>query len=69
MSANNSPWETLSGELIYENDWIRLDEYQVINPSGGDGIYGKVSFKNKAIGIIPVDDDLNTWLVGPVYGK
>ncbi len=64
MSENNSPWETLSGELIYENDWIRLDEYQVINPSGGDGIYGKVSFKNKAIGIIPVDDDLNTWLVG-----
>jgi len=36
----------------------------VINPKGGPGIYGKVHFRNKAIGIIPLDDDLNTWLVG-----
>ena len=36
----------------------------MINPKGGPGIYGKVHFRNKAIGIIPLDDDLNTWLVG-----
>jgi 8-oxo-dGTP pyrophosphatase MutT (NUDIX family) len=36
----------------------------VINPSGGRGIYGKVHFKNRAIGIIPIDKNLNTWLVG-----
>jgi len=59
-----NPWTTLSGEIKYENPWIRVTEYQVINPAGGKGIYGKVHFKNKAIGIIPVDKDLNTWLVG-----
>lgn len=59
-----NPWTTLSGEVKYENRWITVTEYQVINPSGGKGIYGKVHFKNKAIGIIPVDRDLNTWLVG-----
>ncbi|OEK03624.1 DNA mismatch repair protein MutT [Roseivirga sp. 4D4] len=64
MSENNNPWKTLRGELVYENQWIRLDEYQVINPSGGKGIYGKVSFYNKAIAIIPIDDEMNTWLVG-----
>lgn len=64
MSETNNPWKTLGGELVYENQWIRLDEYQVINPSGGRGIYGKVSFKGRAVGIIPVDQDLNTWLVG-----
>ena len=41
-----------------------MNEHEVINPKGGNGIYGKVHFKNKAIGIIPIDDDLNTWLVG-----
>ena len=59
-----NPWTTLSGEVQYDNPWITVTEFQVINPSGGQGIYGKVHFKNKAIGIIPIDKDLNTWLVG-----
>lgn len=59
-----NPWTTLSGDVKYDNPWIQVTEFQVINPSGGRGIYGKVHFKNKAIGIIPVDEHLNTWLVG-----
>jgi 8-oxo-dGTP pyrophosphatase MutT (NUDIX family) len=59
-----SPWTTLSGEEKYDNRWINVTEYQVINPGGGRGIYGKVHFKNKAIGVIPVDGEGNTWLVG-----
>ena len=64
MENAKNPWQKLSTQLIYENPWIRLDEDQVINPSGGRGIYGKVHFKNKAIGIIPLDEHQNTWLVG-----
>lgn len=60
----NNPWKTLSNQKVYENNWIRLEEHQVINPAGGNGIYGKVHFKNKAIGIIPLDTKGNTWLVG-----
>lgn len=59
-----NPWTTLSGEVKYDNPWITVTEFQVLNPSGGRGIYGKVHFKNKAIGIIALDKDLNTWLVG-----
>lgn len=59
-----NPWKTLSGELKYDNKWINVTEYQVINPGGGKGIYGKVHFKNRAIGIIPVDTNGDTWLVG-----
>lgn len=59
-----NPWTTLSGEVKYDNPWITVTEYQVINPSGGRGIYGKVHFKNKAIGVVAIDKDLNTWLVG-----
>jgi 8-oxo-dGTP pyrophosphatase MutT (NUDIX family) len=64
MREEENPWTTLSEKLIYENPWIRLDEHQVINPSGGKGIYGKVSFKGWAVGIIPIDENGNTWLVG-----
>lgn len=59
-----NPWTTLSAEVKYDNPWITVTEYQVLNPAGGKGIYGKVHFKNKAIGIIALDQDLNTWLVG-----
>jgi 8-oxo-dGTP pyrophosphatase MutT (NUDIX family) len=59
-----NPWTTLSGEQKYDNRWINVTEYQVLNPGGGKGIYGKIHFKNKAIGVIAVDAENNTWLVG-----
>jgi 8-oxo-dGTP pyrophosphatase MutT (NUDIX family) len=57
-------WQRLSSEVKYENPWIKVQEDQVINPAGGKGIYGKVHYKNIAIGIIPIDGEGNTWLVG-----
>ena len=64
MEKNGNPWQTISSETKYDNPWIEVVEHQVINPGGGEGIYGKVHFKNKAIGIIPIDEEGNTWLVG-----
>jgi 8-oxo-dGTP pyrophosphatase MutT (NUDIX family) len=57
-------WTTLSSQQKYDNAWIDVTEFQVLNPAGKPGIYGKVHFKNKAIGIIPIDENMNTWLVG-----
>ncbi len=59
-----NPWTTKKISLIYDNAWIKLEEHEVINPAGNDGIYGKVYFKNLAMAIIPIDKDLNTWLIG-----
>jgi 8-oxo-dGTP pyrophosphatase MutT (NUDIX family) len=61
---NKNPWKTLSSKKIYDNPWISLTEHEVINPNGGQGIYGEVNFKNLAIGIIVLDENNNTWLVG-----
>jgi len=61
---SENPWKTLSSETVYDNPWITVREDKVLNPAGGDGIYGVVHFKNLAIGILPVDKDMNTWLVG-----
>lgn len=64
MSAKKNPWKKISGKIVYDNPWIRVEEHQVINPGGGNSIYGKVHFKNRAIGIVPLDSEMNTWLVG-----
>jgi 8-oxo-dGTP pyrophosphatase MutT (NUDIX family) len=60
----DNPWKITSQKNIYDNPWINLTEYQVINPSGNPGIYGKIHFKNVAIGVLPLDAELNTYLVG-----
>ena len=59
-----NPWKTQSVKTVYENPWIKLEEHQVITPAGKEGIYGKVHFKNRAMAIVPIDQDGNTWLVG-----
>jgi len=63
-SEKTNPWKTITARPVYENPWILITEYDVINPSGGKGIYGKVHFKNHALGILPLDEELNTYLVG-----
>ena len=64
MNEEVNPWKILSEQNVYDNAWISLTEYQVLNPSGGRGIYGKVHFKNLALGVVALDEELNTWLVG-----
>src|SRR5258708_3580720 len=59
-----NPWTILGEEAIYDNKWINVTEYDVLNPNGGKGIYGTVRYKNLAIGILPLDEEGYTWLVG-----
>ena len=63
MNEEN-PWITHATREIYSNPWIALTEHDVTNPGGGKSLYGKVHFKAYAIGIIPLDEQQNTWLVG-----
>jgi 8-oxo-dGTP pyrophosphatase MutT (NUDIX family) len=59
-----NPWQTLTNEVAYDNKWIQVTHRTVTNPAGGPGIYGVVHFKNTAIGILPLDEHLHTWIVG-----
>ncbi len=61
---SNNPWTTLSERSIYQNPWIRLSHREVITPGGKPGIYGVVQFQNLAIGVVPIDAENHTWLVG-----
>lgn len=57
-------WKTLSEKPVYDNPWIQVSHRQVLNPSGNPGIYGLVHFKNLAVGVLPLDEQGHTWLVG-----
>ncbi|MBC6427079.1 MAG: NUDIX hydrolase [Ekhidna sp.] len=64
LELHENSWITHATREIYDNPWIRLTEHDVTNPGGGKSLYGKVHFKAFAIGIIPMDENNNTWLVG-----
>ena len=59
-----NPWTTVDSRQVYENPWISVREDQVLRPDGKRGIYGVVHFKNRAIGVLPVDAEGNVYLVG-----
>lgn len=64
LPTTENPWKVQSSKKIFENPWLTLREDEVINPGNGLSHYGKINFKNLAIGIIPLDENNNTWLVG-----
>ncbi|MBS1581919.1 MAG: NUDIX hydrolase [Bacteroidetes bacterium] len=62
--TKRGPWTTLKEEMRYETPWIAVSHHDVIDPGGREGIYGVVHFKNVALGVVPLDADGNTWIVG-----
>jgi 8-oxo-dGTP pyrophosphatase MutT (NUDIX family) len=64
MNTTENPWQTLNSAIRYENPWLSIRHEEVVTPAGTPGIYGVVSFKNKAVGVIPIDADGYTYLVG-----
>ena len=59
----NHPWQIHGHKTVYDNAWIRLNEYDARDPAGNPRQYGVVHFKNTAVGIMPIEDD-HIWLVG-----
>lgn len=63
MNEKIGGWKTKTTSVVYDNPWISVSHNEVITPKGTDGIYGVVHFKNIAIGVVPIDEEGNTWLV------
>ncbi|MGI9139119.1 MAG: DNA mismatch repair protein MutT, partial [Sediminibacterium sp.] len=64
LETQKNPWKKIGAKLMYDNPWISLTEFDVLTPAGNQSIYGKVHFKNIAIGIIAMDADDYIYLVG-----
>ncbi len=63
-NEQKNPWTTLNSEVKFETPWISVSKHDVLNAVGKPGLYGLVHFKNLAIGVLALDNHLNTWLVG-----
>lgn len=59
-----NPWKILNSEDVYSSPWIQVTKHDVLNPSNNPGTYSVVHFKHLAIGILPLDEEHNTWIVG-----
>jgi 8-oxo-dGTP pyrophosphatase MutT (NUDIX family) len=64
LEPHGRPWGVTSQKLVYDNPWITVTEYQAVAPTGRPALYGKVGFKNQAIGIVPLHADGTVTLVG-----
>lgn len=49
---------------MFENPWIRVRDERVLGPGGKECEYGVVHFKHRAVGIVAVDEQGRTILVG-----
>ncbi len=61
---DNSSWRTLDSERIHRSPWIDLIEDRVITPGGNESRYSRVHFHNFGIGILPLAENGDTWIVG-----
>lgn len=64
MSDTPSKWRIKSARTVYSNRWITLREYQTLAPTGADALYGLVRMHNLALGVLPIDEDGCTMLIG-----
>jgi 8-oxo-dGDP phosphatase len=64
MSDASKKWRIKSARTIYNNKWILVREYQTVAPTGADAPYGLVHMHNLALGILPIDEQGNTILIG-----
>lgn len=57
-------WQRKTERVVYDNPWITVREYDAVAPTGAPALYGAVHFKNLALGVLPIDDEGQTILVG-----
>lgn len=60
----DNPWIINNTTEIIDTPWINVKKHEVLNPAGKPGIYTITHFKNYAIGILPIDSNGYTWIVG-----
>src|SRR5256885_1163250 len=59
-----NPWTRRGRTVAYQNPWIVVYHDDVLRPDGRPGIYGVVHFRNRAVGVVALDDQDRVLLVG-----
>ena len=58
------PWRIRRSVTRFANPWIEVREIDCLAPTGVEAVYGLVHFRNLAVGVLPIDAEGMTWLVG-----
>lgn len=64
LQATGRSWTVLARRPVYRNRWISVEEFDTLAPAGAAALYGKVSFQNLAVGVLPIWPDGTVTLVG-----
>lgn len=56
MSRKNGSWTIKNTEEIFENDFFKVRQDNVVRPDGKDSEYAVIEFK-PGVGVLPIDDD------------
>mgnify|MGYP001549812674 CR=1 FL=1 len=62
--TKRGPWTVRSERTVYENPWITVSEFDVLQPDGSPGLYGVMEPKFLAVGVVPLFENGDTLLVG-----
>lgn len=57
-------WIIRKAITAFETPWFRIRDYDTVAPTGKPARYGLVSFKNIAVGVLPLEPNGDTYLVG-----
>lgn len=64
LARRNGPWLVHDETIAFANPWIEIRDQAVTQPDGSAGRYGVVHFRNRAIGILAIDDAGRVPIVG-----
>lgn len=64
MNEPGNPWTRRSRTVAYRNPWIVVYHDDVLRPDGQPGIYGVVHYRNRAVGVVALDEQDRVLLVG-----
>jgi 8-oxo-dGTP pyrophosphatase MutT (NUDIX family) len=56
-------WARKGSRLIYDNQWIRVIEYDVVRPDNTKGIYAVIETKAQAVTIVAIAEDKRVCLI------
>ena len=64
LSPRGTGWRTSSKTHVHDNPWFSLDDYVCTAPTGNPARYYLQSYKNLAVGVVPLHEDGTITLVG-----
>jgi 8-oxo-dGTP pyrophosphatase MutT (NUDIX family) len=64
MAHGDNPWTTLSVTQCFDDAFIRVEDHAVVNAARKRTGYGVVRFKKRGVGVVPIDAEGRTLLVG-----